>query len=205
VLDRDGDVAAFLRAAEDGVDVGRIETRRIRMKHNLELKVQAWVDGELPEKEARRIGDWIGRDAEAAALAAELGSLKQAMLQNEAAAHLTDSREFYWSKVQRQIEREGGAGRTKRLPWYAPWRRIAAMATGAVALACVLLMTVFQTKAPTFDELTSTGEGMEAVSFHDQSGQMTVVWLDDGAPAQEEPTPTNLRSEDAPGSEIKLE
>jgi anti-sigma factor RsiW len=78
------------------------------MKHDLELKVQAWLDGELPDHEARRIGEWIARDAEASALAAELGCIRQAMLRNETAGTLDESREFYWSKIERQIQREAG-------------------------------------------------------------------------------------------------
>ena len=53
--------------------------------------------------------------------------------------------------------------------------------------------------APTFDEISATDEGMEAVTFHDQSGQMTVVWLQDNSPqaAPEQPT----RNAGAPAEE----
>src|SRR5580658_8042220 len=138
MFDRDRDVPFVLRAAPDGVVVGRLKTRRLRMKHELELKVQAWLDGELPDHEARRLGEWIARDPEASALAAELGCVRQAMFGNEAAGPLGESREFYWSKIERQIQREAGARRTDGLPWYARWRRFMAPMAGAAALACVL-------------------------------------------------------------------
>ena len=47
------------------------------MKHDLELSLQAWLDGELPEKEAQQMGAWIARDAEAGALLAELRAIKE--------------------------------------------------------------------------------------------------------------------------------
>ena len=172
------------------------------MKHDLKLKVQAWVDGELPDREARRIGEWIARDAEASALAAELGCLRQAMLRNETAAVLEESREFYWSKIERQIQREAGSRRAEGLPWYARWRGYLAPMAGAAALACVLLTAVWQDASPAFDEISSTSEGMEAVTFHDQSAQMTVVWL---RTAQNQPVPKNVRFEDEHGTVVDLE
>src|SRR5580658_8923653 len=141
---RDGDVPAVLRAASHGVVVGRFETRRFRMKIDLQLKVQSWVDGELPDDEARRIGEWIAGDAEASALAAELGCIKQAMSGNEVAAPLGESREFYWSKIERQIQREATLNRARPTPWYAGWRRYLAPALSVAALACVVVVAVRQ-------------------------------------------------------------
>jgi anti-sigma factor RsiW len=164
------------------------------------------LDGELPDREARRVGEWIARDAEASALAAELGCIRQAMFHNEAAGALEESREFYWSKIERQIQREAGPRRTDGLPWSARWRRYMAPMAGAAALACVLLVAVWQNASPTFDEISSTGNGMEAVTFHDQSAQMTVVWLqDNSAAAEDQPAQKNLHYEDEPGTVIDLE
>ncbi len=44
------------------------------MKHDLELKVQAWLDGELSDHDAERIAGWVASDAEASALVAELAT-----------------------------------------------------------------------------------------------------------------------------------
>jgi negative regulator of sigma E activity len=175
------------------------------MKHELEIKVQAWLDGELPEREARQVGEWVARDAEASALAQELGCIRQAMSGNETAGVLGEGREFYWSKIQRQIQREAGRGRSDDLPWHVRLRKYMAPLAGAAALACVLLMAVWQ-GAPTFDEISSTSEGMEAVTFHDQSAQMTVVWLQDSSAAAEDQTAKKtIRYEDEPGTVIDLE
>jgi anti-sigma factor RsiW len=149
------------------------------MKHNLELKVQAWLDGQLSASEAGRIAGLVARDPEAAALAAQLGAVRQAMSRAESPAALPDSREFYWSKIQRQIEREAAAPRPAALPWYASWRRFMAPLTGVAVLGCALLLTVHLAYSPTFDEISSIGEGTEAVTFRDQSAQMTIVWLQD--------------------------
>jgi hypothetical protein len=45
------------------------------------------------------------------------------------------------------------------------------------------VMAVRQNGPPTLEEVSSTIGGMEAVTFHDQTSQMTVVWLQDNTPA----------------------
>jgi anti-sigma factor RsiW len=176
------------------------------MKHELELKVQAWLDGELPDHEARRMGELIAHDSEAAALAAELGCIRQAMFRQEAPVPLAESREFYWSKIQRQIQREAAVRRPVDVPWYARLRRYMGPLAGAAALGCILLLAVVRNGSPAFDEISSTGDGMEAVTFHDQSAQMTVVWLQDSSAATEvQPVQKIIRSEDEHGTVIDLE
>jgi len=176
------------------------------MKHELELKVQAWLDGELPDHEARRMGEMIARDSEAAALAAELGCIRQAMFRQEAPVPLAESREFYWSKIQRQIEREATVRGPEGVPWYARLHRYMGPLVGAAALACLLVLAIGRNGSPAFDEISSTGDGMEAVTFHDQSAQMTVVWLQDSSAAtQVQPVQKVIRSEDEHGTVIDLE
>jgi anti-sigma factor RsiW len=149
------------------------------MKHELELSLQAWLDGELPERQARRMSRWIARDAEARALLAELRSIKEVLPSNEAARAVPDTREFYWSQVARRIQCETPVARPVRLPWFARWQGYLLPLTGLAALACALVVTTRHARPPTFDEISATSDAMEAVTFHDQSGQMTVVWLQD--------------------------
>ncbi len=47
----------------------------------------------------------------------------------------------------------------------------------------MLAVIVVSPARPNFDEISSTGDGMEAVTFHDQSAGMTVVWLQDSSHA----------------------
>jgi anti-sigma factor RsiW len=70
------------------------------MNHNLELKLQAWLDGELSAPEARRIGQEIAGDMEASRLTAELQAIKSTLAGNEVALTVPETREFYWSKTR---------------------------------------------------------------------------------------------------------
>jgi anti-sigma factor RsiW len=147
------------------------------MKHEMELKVQAWLDGETSDRKAARLADWIARDAEAGALAAELGSVRKAMVDNELTVPLPETREFHWSKIERQIQREALAPRRASVSWSARFRHFLLPLTGAAALVFALTVGVKQMHQPAFDEISATDEGMDAVTFHDQSAEMTVVWL----------------------------
>jgi len=84
------------------------------MDYDVQLKVQAWLDGELPEAEAREIAEWLATDREAAALAGELRNTRQALAGHEAEIRLPESREFFWSKIEREIQRREDLARPTR-------------------------------------------------------------------------------------------
>ena len=75
------------------------------MTHEQQLKLQAFLDGELPEREAREILAWTQRDAAAAALLAELKHTRQSLVNSQPPLSLPETREFFWSKIQREIQR----------------------------------------------------------------------------------------------------
>ena len=76
------------------------------INHETELKLQAYLDGELSPGEAKAVEDLTNRDADAWALFEELKLTKSLLAENELEVRLPESRGFYWSKIQRQIERE---------------------------------------------------------------------------------------------------
>jgi len=177
------------------------------MNQNLELKLQSWVDGELTASEARGVGRELEGNVQASRLVAELQSIKTALAGNELALTVPETREFYWSKIQRQIERESRTAQPSRPITQPAWRRWLAPLSGFGSLACMLYLAVRPPSLPTFDEISSTGEGMEAVTFNDQSANMTVVWLADPNAVEtsqplESPQPKTADSAD---SEVEME
>ncbi|MGO8696963.1 MAG: anti-sigma factor family protein [Limisphaerales bacterium] len=164
------------------------------MKHDLELSLQAWLDGELLEKEARQAGEWIARDAEAGALLAELRAIKETLPSNETPRTVPDTREFYWSQIERRLQQPTAAAKPARSSWLARWQALLLPLTGVAAVACALIVTTHYTRTPTFDEICATSDAMEAVTYHDQSGQMTVVWLQNSSPAAPQRAVPNVKS-----------
>jgi hypothetical protein len=74
------------------------------MKHEDKLRIQAWMDGELAPKEAAQIATLIEENPEALALSEELRMVENALHFGEKSEILDDSRDFYWSQIERQID-----------------------------------------------------------------------------------------------------
>lgn len=148
-----------------------------------QLKLQAFLDGELPEAEARAVAEELARDPQGAALLAELRQTGQALAQYEPSLRLPESREFYWSKIQREIERQSTAQspRSVSVPWRVRWLRFLAPATTVAALAVVALL-VLRFQSPSDTQFAQTNP--DAMTYRDYDAKATLIWL--SYPAEKE-------------------
>ena len=148
------------------------------MNDQEQLKLQAYLDGELPEAEAREVIDWLARDAAAAALLAELRNTRQGLAGFEAGVRLPESREFFWGKIQREIERLEGAAPDPEpaLPLIARLRRllIPATAVAALAVAGLLALRPGASAGPLFETALADAGSM---TYRDDAAGATLVWF----------------------------
>ncbi len=146
------------------------------MDHDAQLKLQAFLDGELPESEARETMNWLARDKDATALHAELRNTRKAMVGFEIGVELPESREFYWSKIQRQIEalEPERAVRSPAPIWFVLRRLLLPAAAVAALLIAALLVRNVPGHVPGA-EIALADSG--AFTYHDYSAGATVVWL----------------------------
>jgi anti-sigma factor RsiW len=162
------------------------------MDYEAQLKLQAYLDGELPDREAKEVADRLAQDREAGALLGELRATHQALIGFETGVALPESREFFWSKIQREIEQtqpeapEPAAGGLGAL-----LRRLLLPATAVAALALGVFV-VLRPPAGISPETALADPG--AFTYHDYSAGTTLVWL--SYPAEEE-----LAQDDEMGSE----
>ncbi len=153
------------------------------MNSEQQLKLQAFLDGELPEREAREILALTQRDADAAALLAELKNTRQAMAKAEPHLSVSESREFYWSKIQLEIERLGSReSSAPAVSIFATFRRLLMPAGAFVALAIALLVAYPHFRAGKVtvadaSELETTLADTDAVTYRDEQESTTLVWL----------------------------
>ncbi|HVU99764.1 MAG TPA: hypothetical protein VHH88_00280 [Verrucomicrobiae bacterium] len=174
------------------------------MDYKDQLKLQALLDGELDEREAPGIAGLLARDAQAARLHEELRAtreaLSQASLETEAVLRLPESRDFFWSKVRRQIEAE-----TRARPqtehdgsWLTAWRRLLIPAGAIVALLLAALVTVgprpFSSPASSESE-ASYDDSSDVFTYHDYNTQATLVWVT--YPAEDDSAKVNPADDDA--------
>ena len=168
------------------------------MNRELELKLQAWVDGELSGREEAEIARLAVEDPAAQSLAGELRGAKSFLRGNEPEYIVPETREFYWSKIQREIERDAQAAdpaehRASLAEILLSWRRFLAPAAGFALVAFLAVggikyMTGADPASKVLAEVENLSEHTSSFSFRSQSENMFVVWVQSGeqeAPAAE--------------------
>jgi len=147
-----------------------------------QLRLQAYLDGELSASEAKEVSDVLAKDPESAALVTELRQTSQALAGFEEGLKLPESREFFWSKVQRGIQsqenRTIAIERSMRIPWSVRLRRFLVPASGVAVIALLTLVVTKQSGGGSSDTSveTSLADG-GGVVYHDFSARATFVWL----------------------------
>ena len=145
------------------------------------MKLQAFLDGELSESEAREMANRVARDKEAAALLGELRNTRQALAGFETVMPLPESREFFWSKVQREIERQEAMQprvEAARPSLLAQWRRFIVTAGAIAGVIIVTLLAIGPLNSgSTIAEAESSMADPGAFTYRDYSAQATLVWL----------------------------
>jgi len=146
--------------------------------------VQAWVDGELSGKEARDVAELVATSPEAGALARELSATKDFLAGNEPEATVPETREFYWSKIQRAIEREAATPtRQPVFAWLLTWRRFLAPVSGLALVAFLSLLSMNVFHQPEGEdgrhlvEVENLSEHVGSISYKSQAENIFVVYL----------------------------
>ena len=155
------------------------------MNAEQQLKLMAWVDGELPDTEARQMAEYVQAEKAAQALTDELRMCKSMLAGNEPSPTLAESREFYWSKIQREIERqEKIAPQPGQFSWLASWRRVLAPVSGLALIAFVSVFSFNLLRTPTLEdtmkelvEVENLSEDIGTISYKSQSENMFVVYV----------------------------
>jgi len=160
------------------------------MNVDLGIKLQAYLDGELADGEAREVASLIERDGEARALFTELQQTRQLLRGNELEVRLTESREFFWSKIEREITQLETTPVVSQTPaWVGFLRRHFAAATGTCVAAALVLFVAFQmnwVSPDLFEEIENPLEDTGSFSFRSESQQMTLVWISNPSASSEE-------------------
>lgn len=145
------------------------------------IKMQAFLDGELSERESRKVRNWLSTDPEAKALHEELAHTKSLLHGNEPVAPFPRActPDFYWSQIQRQIA-ANPAPTTVPHPWISRWWKLLVPAS---AMALFALMLSLQT---TGTRTMASLNGMEiqteipdanVMTYRSDNEGISVVWI----------------------------
>ena len=160
------------------------------MKHEQQLKLQAYLDGELSAREERAVADCVASDADAEKLLSELRLTKAALKGNELEVKVPEPREFYWSKIEREIQRLDTTPATVGTNWFTWWRRKYWIPFSGFAVMLALLIgtgSQLLFHSSVLEEIDNPSEETGAFTFRSDKDRLTVVWLyDRGSEADSE-------------------
>jgi anti-sigma factor RsiW len=140
-----------------------------------QLRLQAYLDGELPEAEAREIASLLARDREALALHTELRNTRKALVGSEIGVEVPESREFFWSKIEREIQRlEPSQPEQVSIPWFVRLRRLLVPVAG-VALLVVAGLFALNPQGQPATEMETNDSGV--FTYRNEAAGTTLVWL----------------------------
>lgn len=157
------------------------------MTLDTKLKVMAYLDGELPSGEARALAELLEREPAARALHDELKATRTLLKGNEPELNLPEPRDFYWSKIRRQIERETPVPRNDSRATASSWWVRFAVPAGALAALVVVVSLALRSPTGQGTDLAAFGLGHEidtptdevsSFTFRSETAAMTVVWVD---------------------------
>jgi anti-sigma factor RsiW len=143
------------------------------------LRVQAFVDGQLPESEQDEIAALIARDADVHALVKELKQTRQALAGFDETMELPEDPEFYWSKIERAIEQFPQD--EEQSPAFSPLSLILRWMVPATCVALLVAAGFLVSRHPwaVGDEMAwqSVDDSVSAFTYQDYDEGMTVLWL----------------------------
>jgi anti-sigma factor RsiW len=159
------------------------------MNEEFNLKLQACLDGELEPREARKVEAQVGLRPEAQALLGELRATRAALRGNEPERALPETREFYWSKIERAIEAAEAQPRPQgnrvSLGWLLRYWPQLGGATAAALLALAAVLHFHMLSPAGWVDIESSLDETGTFCFRSEPDRMTLVWVYDQAPAQE--------------------
>lgn len=153
------------------------------MNEQEQLKLQAYLDGELTSRERDEVAGLLDARADGRELLVELQHTRAALRSGEVERRLDCSREFYWTRIEREISTTvQETGTPPVFGWLGWLRRHVAQAAGAGAALALLAisLTVFYPQRVTAEsewEVLHPETGM--VNLRDYQSGITVVMLYD--------------------------
>lgn len=156
------------------------------MDSKTQLKLQAYLDGELSGLGAWRMQRRLASDPEARALVAKLETIKRTIAENEPARTVPESREFYWSKIEKQIQQLQPQLPKPDRPVQRPafWPRqllVPVLATACAALLVGLAVIHFASRSSypigRHEVVVVAVADPGAVTYRDHATGVTLVWF----------------------------
>jgi anti-sigma factor RsiW len=145
------------------------------MNHEEQLRLQAYLDGELSSRAARRTAEYLAQEPAAQELLAELRQTKAILSAHESAVKVPATREFYWAQIERCLETAPQFVSARPILAWIKWL----LPIGAAALL-VFWLGIYPASSGKSGPVVIVNSSAEAscITFHSDSEGISVVWVD---------------------------
>jgi len=146
------------------------------------LEIQALVDGELDHRRREVLRRQCAEDAESRELSEALSALREVVRHHEPEHRVPESREFYWSQIQRQIAAaDSGSCPAPEIRPDWGWLRWLVPMMGAAAVAALLALPRLSEPSPlaavSAHFLDSDHQLASSVTYRSDADGVTVHWI----------------------------
>lgn len=137
------------------------------------LEIMAYADGELAANRTVDVEQLLNSNPSATALHRELAGIRTLVRSHEPAGQIADTREFYWSQIQRRIAAEEQVANRKSpaLPLPLNWLRWLVPALGVAAVALIAVVQPRPVAA------VIAGTEASAMTFTSEADGVTIRWI----------------------------
>lgn len=146
------------------------------------LRIQSYLDHELSANDAVRVAEWLADDSEARAVYDELRQTRALLVENEPQWTVPETREFYWSRIEREISRVRKSEPGGFFGWPTNWRRLVLPVGGAAAMIALIFALSGPEMGTSAQEIESPQLEVNSITFRHQEAGMTIVWIENQAP-----------------------
>lgn len=142
------------------------------------LDLQAYVDGELDSSRRAEVERVLASDAEARQLVEGLRQLSDLVRNHEPVVRVPESREFYWSQIQKRIAAAEATGNreSREVSGALQWLRWLAPALGVAAVAVMIALPSRETSGGAL----AGGSALEdavSMTFRSDADGVTIHWI----------------------------
>ena len=144
------------------------------MDEKKSLELMALLDGAEEHGSREAVESWLKSEPDAAALRDELTWVSQALRSHEPVAKVPETREFYWSQIQRRIQAEAAQTAPAK-----PTRRLSDWLSWLVPIAGVAAVTMLVTVHPWQSVPRTSGlNEASATTYTSETDGVTIHWID---------------------------
>ncbi len=147
------------------------------MKLETMLEIQSSVDGQLSSQRQEAVARLLSSDMEARQLHQQLTAVREVLQRHEPVIRIPETREFYWSQLERRLQAPKPAPAATGSPSALMWRWLAPMMGLSAVIAVIALQPFTNSGARSFQLGSGSPQASTVTTFSSEADGVTIHWI----------------------------